>query len=276
MQTNTIDFYVFSGTGNTMLVAKEMIQYFEENEIDVNLHHLEKSDPATINLKHTIGLAFPVAIQATYPFVWDFIEKLPQASGTEVFMVDTMGGYSGGIVGPLGKLLKKKGYSLLAAKEIVMPSNFFTKHSEQKQKKTIHAGLRKARIFAHDIHFRVASWPRPMPHEFLMNKINRSEKPWKFMRKKVPFKIETSKCIQCGICYRLCPADNIRMYEFPEFQDQCVLCLRCYNYCPSDAISAPPKMKKYKAVSVSDLLHNNKTASEPENHTDNTKGLEEK
>ncbi len=257
MQINTIDFYVFSGTGNTMLVAKEMIQYFEENEIEVNLHHLEKSDPTSIDPNHTIGLAFPVAVQATYPFVWDFIERLPQVSGTEIFMVDTLGRYSGGIVGPLGNILKNKGYTLIAAKEIVMPSNFFTNKSEEKQRKTIHAGLRKARIYAHDIHFRVASWPRQKPHEVLMYKLNRSTRPWMFMRKKIVLKVDTGKCIQCGICYKLCPADNIRMYEFPEFQDQCVLCLRCYNYCPSDAIIGPPKMKKYKAVAVAEHLSNN-------------------
>ena len=262
MQRNTIDFYVFSGTGNTMLVAKEMIQYFEENEIEVNLHHLEKSDASLINSNHTIGLAFPVAVQGTYPFVWDFVEKLPDVSGTEVFMVDTMGGFSGGVVGPMGKLLKKKGYTLIAAREIVMPSNFFNKQTEEKQRNVIHKGLRKARIFAHDIHFRVASWPRQKPHEIMLNKMNRSSKPWMFMRKKVTLKVETSKCIQCGLCYKLCPADNIRMYEFPEFQDQCVLCLRCYNYCPSDAIVAPPKLKKYKAVAVADHLSNNHKETE--------------
>ncbi len=262
MKSKTIDFYVFSGTGNTLLVAKEMTQYFTDNGFTVKLIHLEKADPGAINFGNTIGIAFPVAVQGTYPFVWDFIEKLPEASGTEVFMVDTMGGFSGGVVGPVKKLLKSKGYTPLAAREILMPSNFFTKHSEAKQKETIRKGLKSARIFAHDLHFDIASWPMTKPYEAILNKVNRSEKPWKFMRKKVPLKVETSKCIQCGICYRLCPADNIRMYEFPEFQDQCVLCMRCYNYCPSDAIQTPSNMRKYKAVAVSDLLNNNKKEQE--------------
>ena len=39
-------------------------------------------------------------------------------------MVDTLGGFSGGIVGPLRRLLTRKGYAPLGAREIRMPMNF--------------------------------------------------------------------------------------------------------------------------------------------------------
>lgn len=46
-------------------------------------------------------MGFPVAVLSTYPFVWNFITSLASAFGTEIFMVDTLGGFSGGIVGPV-------------------------------------------------------------------------------------------------------------------------------------------------------------------------------
>lgn len=90
-----------------------MRDVFTAKGLNVNLFHLEKSDPQKTNLSHTIGLAFPVAVQSTYPFVWQFIRNLPEAKGTPVFMVDTLAGFSGGIVGPL----KGKVFPAISARE---------------------------------------------------------------------------------------------------------------------------------------------------------------
>jgi len=119
MVSPPIDFYCFSGTGNTLLVVKKMIEVFEKNSITVNLFHLEKSNPEEINTTHTIGLGFPVAEQGTFPLVWKFLRAMPQCKDTKIFMVDTMLAFSGGIVGPARKILKPKGYNTIGAKEIV-------------------------------------------------------------------------------------------------------------------------------------------------------------
>ena len=77
MNLKNIDFYYFSGTGNTFLIVKKMKQAFEKNDIKVNLYRLEKTKPKDVDLNNTIGLGFPVAEQGTYPFVWDFVKSLP-------------------------------------------------------------------------------------------------------------------------------------------------------------------------------------------------------
>ena len=97
-----IDFYFFSGTGNTFMVVSEMKRVFERYGFKVNLFRMEKADPCRIDLTHMIGLGFPVALQGTYPFVWRFIHSLPRSDGTPIFMVDTLGLYSGGVVGSVG------------------------------------------------------------------------------------------------------------------------------------------------------------------------------
>jgi hypothetical protein len=57
--------------------------------------------------------------------LWDFIENHPMAQRTEIFMLDTLGGFSGGIVGPIRRKVKNRGYKPIGACEIVMPSNIF-------------------------------------------------------------------------------------------------------------------------------------------------------
>ena len=110
MSMKNVDLYYFSGTGNTRLVVERMVEIFRKNGVDVTLKKIEGSRPEDVDLDHTLGIGFPVAILSTYSFVWDFINALPEAQGTEVFMVDTLGGYSRGIVGPLRNILEKKGY----------------------------------------------------------------------------------------------------------------------------------------------------------------------
>lgn len=115
MKLKNLDIYYFSGTGNTFLAVKKMKDVFEANEVETNLYRIEDSNPGDVNLDHTIGLGFPVAVQSTYLFVWDFIDGLPEANSTDIFMVDTMAHYSGGIVGPLRRILDKKGYRTIGA-----------------------------------------------------------------------------------------------------------------------------------------------------------------
>ncbi len=104
-----------------------MTRFFVKNGIKANLHKIEKTDSKTINLNNTIGVGFPVAQQGTYPFVWNFIQSLPDTKNTDIFIVDTLFAYSGGVIGPIKRILKRKGYNTIGAKEILMSNNMLPK-----------------------------------------------------------------------------------------------------------------------------------------------------
>ncbi|AZR74534.1 4Fe-4S ferredoxin [Anoxybacter fermentans] len=257
MGLNTIDFYYFSGTGNTQLVVKKMRDIFVEKGINVNLYRLEKAVPQDINLNHTLGLGFPVAAQSTYPFVWDFVNRLPDTDGTEIFMVDTLAVYSGAIVGPLKRVLNKKGYKTIGAKEIIMPSNFYPKNiDENKNKIKIDKGLEKAKKYALDIINGRAKWRRvPVLSDMFYFLVSR-KMVWRMVADwGKRFKIDRERCTKCGLCVRLCPVNNVRMNEYPWFSDKCQQCLRCISFCPTGAIYIPEKKyKTYRAISIGELL----------------------
>lgn len=251
-----VDFYFFSGTGNTLLVVKEMTKVFKERGIQVTLHRLEKMNPLEVNLNRVIGLAFPVAVQGTYPFIWRFIESLPEADNTEVFMVDTLAYQSGGVEGVIKHILTRKGYRPIAFREIIMPSNLLPRRiNAEKNKGKIRKGLEEARRYATDILEGRGRW-RDDPVSILISKISRSEKTWKLFRRMISFKVDTDKCSNCKLCIQLCPMGNISWNKYPVFDDKCVFCMRCISMCPTRAIHVPgKKIERYHAVTPMELLN---------------------
>lgn len=258
MKITDVDFYYFSGTGNTLLVVKKISDVFTAKGITVKLFRIENSKPEYINLDHTIGLASPVAAQSTYPFVWDFINRLPETKGTTIFMVDTMAAFSGGIVGPLRKRLMDKGYSPIGAAEIKMPSNYLVKDiNDNKNKIKTIKGLDKANEYSLNLINNNTRWGRVpfLPNVFYY--IGTSKYPWNYLRKKLKIESNHTKCIKCGLCSKLCPVSNITMEEYPFFRDKCESCMRCASFCPVQAITVGGKeYVQYHAVDSGELLKN--------------------
>lgn len=258
---DTVNFYYFSGTGNTFLVVKKMQETFKKHNIIVHLHKIENSDPKSIDLNSTIGLGFPVAVLSTYPFIWNFIESLPPASGTDIFMVDTLGGFSGGIVGPLKEIVKKKGYNPIGAFEIQMPPNIFYIQNNKINEAKVSKGLLKAEKYALNLIDGRSKWER---FPILSDGVNIFSKgalkltSIDLHQKFFLFNPDTNKCNKCGICAKICPIQNIEMKEgdYPIHGLKCEYCLRCVSFCPRNAIPSKfnYKGKTYRACKVKDIL----------------------
>ncbi|HMK54699.1 MAG TPA: EFR1 family ferrodoxin [Methanobacteriaceae archaeon] len=256
-----IDLYYFSGTGNTLLVVKKMAETFQNNGIKTNLKKIENSDPSQVNLDHVIGLGFPIAEFSTYTFVWDFIKALPEANGTKIFMVATLAVFSGGIIGPMREIVKKKGYKPIGAKEIIMPPNIFYIQDEKACKEKVKKGLKVAEDYALTIIKGESKWGRvPVLSDMVYYtsiaslKLTHSDLNQKYL----PLSLDKEKCNKCGQCVDLCPIDNIKMEEgeYPVNLRNCAYCSRCASFCPKSAISAPfnYKGKTYRAVKAKEIL----------------------
>ena len=261
MVMENMDFYYFSGTGNTYLVVKKMCETFEKEGIKVNINKIEDSNPEEVNLEHTIGLGFPIAELSTYEFVWDFINALPEAEGTKIFMVDTLAGFSGGIVGPVRKIVEKKGYNPIGACEIIMPPNVFYIQDEETNKKKIKKGLKKAEKYAKALIKGKSKWGRvPVISDavYYTSLLGLKVTETNLNQKLLYLSTDKEKCSKCGICFKLCPIENIRMEEgeYPENLMHCQYCLRCASFCPKQAIPCKInyKGKTYRAVKAKALL----------------------
>lgn len=253
-----IEFHYFSGTGNTMLVVKRMSEVFQSKGFNVNLKRIENSKASDVDINCTIGLGFPVAILSTYDLVWKFINQLPEVDGTEIFMVDTLGGCSGGIIGPLRSILERKGYKTLGACEIIMPINIFYIQNTKINSEKVEKGLVKAEKYALALVNNESKWGRVPVLPDIMNfisKIGLKLSASNINQTILKFKVDKSSCTKCGICQDICPMNNIKMEEYPLTGNRCEYCMRCVSMCPVQAIRSmiTYRGKTYSAVKPKDF-----------------------
>jgi len=257
LKEKNIDIYFFTGTGNTYLIVKEIKEQLVKRGKNVNIHRIEKSEAKEINCGHVIGLAFPVAIQSTFPLVWDFVYRMPNVTNikTKVFMIDTMQAFSGGVVGPLKKVLIKKGYNCIGAREFVMPSNYNKIAMKRENDIKIQKSLTAVDEFVDELLGEKTNWSRIPVLSDLMRSISRSDSIWKKTQNQIT--INEEKCIKCGICAKLCPIENIKFEKgsYPIKENKCQSCMRCVHFCPRKAILFKNKEPhQYRAVDVNFFL----------------------
>lgn len=66
------------------------------------------------------------------------------------------------------------------------------------------------------------------------------------------------RCIRCGVCAQVCPANNITVTDKVMFSDRCEVCYACLHNCPRQAIhlkaEASPARFRNEHVSLADII----------------------
>jgi ferredoxin len=253
-----ISIYWFSGTGNSLLIAQRIKDNLSAKDYSVSLFPIEKAKTAEIKTDNVTGFVIPVAMFGTYPFLWDFFNDLPETNGTQCFLVDTLQGYSGGLLGPVKKILKKKGYRTLAAVEIKMPNAFLKpRENKEKDQQIINSGLTEADKFCDVLINEQHSWFDIPFYSDLLSLGSRSKSVYNLYRAMFPLSISKEKCTACKTCVVLCPIKNWKLDDsssIPVSDNRCNLCQRCIAYCPEKAIKiGKNETVQYKAMPFKEL-----------------------
>ncbi|MBR3627332.1 MAG: EFR1 family ferrodoxin [Elusimicrobia bacterium] len=259
--TNSVNIYVFSGTGNTLIVANKISEIFNSNKYNSTVSKMESIDPKQIDLNSAIGIGFTTAFWNTFPFVRTWIDNLPDGNGTEVFLFTTMGDSSCGMIAHIAKILEKKNYKIIGAKGFIMPNNFLLVLKDKKNKERIEKTLLKVEEYVKGIinsngYIRKTNFFSSIAF-FFSSFVTTKLWNTKIAKRIMKFKLDKAKCIGCGMCAALCPMENIEIKNIPQFKDKCIFCLRCVSYCPKQALSNKILLKTYRAVNLKDMLWKN-------------------
>jgi formate hydrogenlyase subunit 6/NADH:ubiquinone oxidoreductase subunit I/flavodoxin len=258
--------YYFSGTGNSLFVARELQKHISDSKlIPIAAILNRKSDKINDNIitvEDSIGFIFPCH-GLTIPIpVKKFLRLLDLNSSKYIFAIVTRGGSVFHGFSAINKILNKQGKHLNASFVIDMWMNdpklkFFSIPSNEELKAIEVNVLEKINIIKDIVANQKEYHDNIIGDTFSYNKsLNYIlEKLITFTVHHIAPKVKNyfyadSKCIGCGICEKVCLSQKISMInDRPTWQKHidCYYCYTCLNYCPTESIQIYSKfyMKSY-------------------------------
>ncbi|MEN8904563.1 MAG: EFR1 family ferrodoxin [Clostridiales bacterium] len=267
-----IEIYYFSGTGNSLYIAKIISEKLQGKLIPI---------PSLMNKSvieseaDVMGIVFPVyfAANATgIPFlVKRFVKKLEGLDSKYIFSVcssnnmpcKTIGNLSKMIEFNKGKLssgfninmcnkklsddMKQKFYNLLKIKKMDAENKNYYSIEKTKDKidyiVEIVKNKKEIKLETQSMFGKIMFLPFLFLFKlvFLIRYRKLSKKSTFNFSKLVQFSDKSFKsnkeCNSCGICEKICPVDNIKIiHGEPKWLHKCESCYACYQWCPKEAI----------------------------------------
>ncbi len=232
----------FSGTGNSKYAAELFCREYDRESCIYSIEDTETLSAVTET--DLIIFAYPVQFSTVPKIMRDYITDHNELwMNKKVFIIATMGLFSGDGAGMLGRLLQSYGAEVLGGLHLKMPDSVadekalkrpleknreLVKQADQKIKESVKR-LRDGNPTQDGIGvlYRLAG--------FFGQRAYFGHKTGKYSSK---LRIDNDKCIGCGICEKLCPMKNISIKEHKAVSgDRCTMCYRCINKCPGQAIT---------------------------------------
>jgi len=234
--------YFFTGTGNSLKVAKEISNEIDNCEL-IPMAALTEKDVIKPNVEK-VGFIFPLYFYGLPKIVQNFIEKTELSNSSYIFSVTTAMYGDGLAIKQVEDLLKIKNKKLNSAFYINMPTNYIISMNPPSKKKQSTIFKKAEGKVKKIIDFINNSIDKKDRETFLYNAITSSKKSYKNWSENSnsnnsKFWIKEDRCNSCKICVKVCPVNDIEINEiFPIWKDdnKCQQCLSCINKCPSMAI----------------------------------------
>lgn len=232
----------FSGTGNTRYCIK---RFLEKLGADGRAFPIEDAAAAqAITKDNEIVFAYPVYYSNIPKIIRDFIEENKTLwQGKRIFIIATMGLFSGDGAGVSARLFKKYGAEISGGLHLKMPDCIgdvgLLKKSPDDNREIIKQAAQKTDNAAE--RYRNGKPPREGLSVFHLIAGLFGQRLW-FGGKVKDYanlpKIDGEKCIGCGACERLCPMGNIKFEDGRALSgNRCTMCYRCFSECPKQAIT---------------------------------------
>ena len=254
--------YYFSGTGNSLAIAKHIGKYLKETEI-IHISALNNSIEID-NSYERVGFVFPVYELYMPNVMKEILNNLKFQSNQYVFGVVSFAGSRGMALQQLREIVDKNGGKLTAEFKIRMPGNniveyggfpdFFCEFLYQGESKKILKIIsiidkkERTAIIGANILAKLFNKNSLKRLEILKSRDNK-------------FRVNNN-CTHCKICKRICPVGNITMLnEIPTWNNNCEQCMACIQWCPVRAIEYSNKnnnKRRYShpEIKVEDLMLN--------------------
>lgn len=235
----------FSGNGNTKHCANFFLSLLK-NEKNGLIRSIEEE--SVINLikeSEEFAFAYPVHYSNIPFIVKNFINENGNLfSGKKVFLIATMGAFSGDGTGCAARLLKKYGEKITGGLHLQMPDVIgdvgMLKKSHEKNLQIIKKTEEKISVACTSI----INGKYPQQGLYFYNQIAGlfGQRLWflySAKKHRKDMRVNSQKCSGCGLCQKQCPTKSIQIIDGKAklTGQNCTICYRCVNSCPNKAIT---------------------------------------
>ena len=232
----------FSGTGNTKHCVERFLQVAENG---AQAYPIETSDAAeAVNGEEEIVFAYPVYYSHLPKIARDFIVNNSELwRGKKIFIICTMGLFSGDGAGCAARLFKRYGALISGGLHLKMPDCIgdvkLLKKPFDKNRELIKKADSKVDKAVKQIS--LGRYPQNGLGFFAHMAGLFGQRLYFYNVPKRYFagvKADGGKCVGCGLCAQVCPMKNIKIEGGKaQFNGKCTMCYRCFANCPQKAIT---------------------------------------
>ncbi len=240
--------FYYTGTGNSLWAARKIADNLN-NPVSI-LSMVGMKEKPHIEDTGTIGLVFPVYIWGVPAPVLDFVKNNTLLKSDYIFAVAVNGGQVSNTLMQLKKFMARNGSKLSSGFEIKMPSNYIPwggPGTREHCRELYEAGEKKILNIASAINNKEVREVEkgPLWQRIVFSAI------YRMSFSMVPGMDKSfwinAKCNSCGICAKVCPAENISLIEGrPNWNHKCQQCYACLQWCPEQAIEYGKNTPKYE------------------------------
>lgn len=230
-----------SGTGNTKHCVEKLLALLDETAACVPLEHPEIVP--MLEKQESMILGYPTQFSNAPFMVRDFIKSNASLwNGKKIFLVNTMGLFSGDGTGCTARILKKCGAEILGGMQIKMPDSVCDKKLLKKDLEENRQIVKNAdlRLIQAAEQIRKGNFPQEGLSFTAHIRGLFGQRLW-FCRKTAGYTDQlkiSDACIGCGLCSRECPMENIEIKGNRAVSgNRCTMCYRCISLCPQKAIT---------------------------------------
>ncbi|MDE7183733.1 MAG: 4Fe-4S dicluster domain-containing protein [Lachnospiraceae bacterium] len=232
----------FSGTGNSRYALEFFMKQYDKSASVCPL--TDQRIVNYINDNEEIVFSYSIQFSNIPKMLKDFVDDNKNLwNGKKIFVITTMGLFSGDGAGILARRLRKYGAQIQGGLHLKMPDSIADekalKRPLEKNKMLVKAAEEKIKRAVQSIK---CGNPPQEGIGFLYHMVGLFGQRLYFYRKTQHYtdqiKINAQKCIGCGKCAMQCPMNNIHIAQnTAKSSKRCTMCYCCINICPQQAIT---------------------------------------